>query len=320
MRQLGQPQMGQKPPAAQLKRTTPVAPPAYRPQPVPKVLQAKMAPTPPAAQLKQPAAPPAYRPQPVPRVLQTKRATGSSGLKTTKLLGQTPSRPTPPLRPSARPIVQRKMTRGAPPLGTRIAIQMAVDKKSKAFVPMDLQDASFSTVTAMLYIDSHGDGSFKCIGKFRSTKKGHAEEHILDYLRDHMYSGSAQVVIELTSSPCGEKYRNCAGQLKSFMEDEAEGRGIAGMKIKALGFYKGERDAMLDASELKSVDGMDFEVWDVFEESRAGGAAEGYDNSQSLENFMLASVLQEPKKGRKLDVPDRVMHNQEKFAKFVLGE
>jgi hypothetical protein len=55
----------------------PVAPPAYRPQPTPKVLQVKTAARqqPPSPQLKNsPAAPPVYRPQPAPRVLQAKTA------------------------------------------------------------------------------------------------------------------------------------------------------------------------------------------------------------------------------------------------------
>lgn len=54
----------------------PAAPPVYRPQPVPKVLQTKKAaaaPPPPATHARPaPAAPPAYRPQPPARVLQPK--------------------------------------------------------------------------------------------------------------------------------------------------------------------------------------------------------------------------------------------------------
>src|SRR5881275_2229957 len=83
-------------PARKVK--TPAAPPAYRPQPVPKVLQRKAAPTPqkhvvktkPAPRVLQAkaatglrqseaksvgkTAPPVYRPQPLPRVLQRKTA------------------------------------------------------------------------------------------------------------------------------------------------------------------------------------------------------------------------------------------------------
>ena len=85
-----------KPGVAQLKTAVsaqsvrqPVAPPAYRPQPVPRVLQKKSAigphTKPIAIQPKmagssqvnnRPVAPPVYKPQPVPKVLQTKMAAG----------------------------------------------------------------------------------------------------------------------------------------------------------------------------------------------------------------------------------------------------
>lgn len=54
----------------------PVAPPVYRPQPVPRVLQKKSAlsQSQTAPLTRQPAAPPVYRPQPVPKVLQQKSA------------------------------------------------------------------------------------------------------------------------------------------------------------------------------------------------------------------------------------------------------
>ena len=59
-------------PLIQQKRITPAAPPAYRPQRTPKVLQPKAA----APQVKKtPAAPPAYQPQPAPKCLQAKAAT-----------------------------------------------------------------------------------------------------------------------------------------------------------------------------------------------------------------------------------------------------
>src|ERR1041385_8182040 len=53
----------------------PAAPPAYRPQPIPKVLQTKQPATDRIALQSglSPTAPPAYRPQPTPKVLQTKK-------------------------------------------------------------------------------------------------------------------------------------------------------------------------------------------------------------------------------------------------------
>lgn len=82
--------------APQLKKL-PVAPPVYRPQPVPKVLQRKVAGPQPSARPAQPkrppVAPPVYRPQPVPKVLQPKAA----------------PRPAPVFR-NARSVVQRFIT------------------------------------------------------------------------------------------------------------------------------------------------------------------------------------------------------------------
>ncbi len=88
--------------ATQAKART-TAPPVYRPQPVPKVLQAK---TPNGQPARSPAAPPIYRPQPVPKVLQPKAANAfQTGA------GQTPRRPAAPpvYRPEAKKIVQPKM-------------------------------------------------------------------------------------------------------------------------------------------------------------------------------------------------------------------
>ena len=78
-------------PQVVIQKKTPVAPPVYRPQPVPKVLQTKKAngpqPNSPsvgrlngvqqqsAAQtIRKPISVPVYRPQPVPKVLQTKKS------------------------------------------------------------------------------------------------------------------------------------------------------------------------------------------------------------------------------------------------------
>ena len=68
----------QAPRIAQMK-PGPTAPPVYRPQPTPRVLQTKKAPNVvrtnnPQIDQRRPVAPPVYRPQPVPRVLQPKMA------------------------------------------------------------------------------------------------------------------------------------------------------------------------------------------------------------------------------------------------------
>jgi hypothetical protein len=87
-------------------RTPPVAPPAYHPQPTPKVLQRMTAvnqPSPKTDLKRQPVAPPAYQPQPKPRALQPKA----------------PSPAAPPVyRPQPAPkVLQRKSAGGQPQPG-----------------------------------------------------------------------------------------------------------------------------------------------------------------------------------------------------------
>ena len=195
---------------------------------------------------------------------------------------------------------------------------MGHDKTAEAFTPMDLQNASFSTVTAMLYIDPDGKGHWECHGKFTSDKKGHAEEHVLNYLNNEVYySGDAKVVIELTASPCGTGFNehNCSGQLIQFQQSEAEERGIESVSIKALGFYKGGQDAMYNATEMISK-GVGFEIWDIRREMMEG-PSEGYDNSQTMLNFANAEVFQQPKSGRKTSPLDKSSFNQNKFGQFM---
>jgi hypothetical protein len=102
----------------------PIAPPVYRPQPAPKVLQSKRAPGQPvappvyrpevkkmagSAQMKTgPVAPPVYRPQPVPKVLQTKGAI--------------------PVGPKQQGAIQRSRALNARPVGN--VVQRDVDVKN----------------------------------------------------------------------------------------------------------------------------------------------------------------------------------------------
>lgn len=95
------------PKVAQAKKI--VAPPVYRPQPVKPGVQAKMAGPPQAG--RHPAAPPVYRPQPVPRVLQAKKAIAAPVVK--PALG--PPQPRVPkaaalLRSSSPKAIQRKVS------------------------------------------------------------------------------------------------------------------------------------------------------------------------------------------------------------------
>lgn len=104
-----------QPRPANITKRIPAAPPVYRPQPTPKVLQRKAVgarqPAPSPHSNHPPAAPPVYRPQPVPKVLQTKTAIAS------RLAGQ--SRLTPVPAPAnhaqhASRIMQAKFPKGAP--------------------------------------------------------------------------------------------------------------------------------------------------------------------------------------------------------------
>jgi hypothetical protein len=88
---------GSQRPAANAQQT-PQAPPPYRPNPTPRVLQAKKPNAQPSVNQPRPApvAPPPYRPQPVPRVLQSKTAQTRGGAQQPKHEAQQPGR-----RPSA---------------------------------------------------------------------------------------------------------------------------------------------------------------------------------------------------------------------------
>src|SRR4051812_47755338 len=87
------------------------APPVYRPQPPPQVLQRKAAvnqPRPTGQAKSSPAAPPAYRPQPVPQVLQRKTDTSQKSQGTQ--LERQPVAP-PVYRPQSIPkVLQPKTT------------------------------------------------------------------------------------------------------------------------------------------------------------------------------------------------------------------
>lgn len=96
----------------QLKR--PVAPPVYRPQPVPRVLQTKTVSSQQPQQARRPVPPPVYRPQPVPKVLQTKAA-----LDATQFQSATHGRPSArtATRPEPKQTVTMRQQHSCLPLG-----------------------------------------------------------------------------------------------------------------------------------------------------------------------------------------------------------
>ncbi|HEY0003616.1 MAG TPA: hypothetical protein VGB17_02310 [Pyrinomonadaceae bacterium] len=101
-------------PRAVQGRRQPAAPQAYRPQPLPGVLQARLlaAPQPSKNSKAAPVAPPVYSPQPARKLLQPKMAGG----KQQGHVVQTQRRPTAPpvYRPEPKKIVQPKMAASAP--------------------------------------------------------------------------------------------------------------------------------------------------------------------------------------------------------------
>ncbi len=96
-------------------KPSPAAPHVYRPQPVPKVLQQKMAPV----QRKLPVAPPVYNPQTVPKVLQAKTlATGRPPVNPPR--GATPVRtPKPSSAVHVKPGLQERRSAMAPALNRK---------------------------------------------------------------------------------------------------------------------------------------------------------------------------------------------------------
>ena len=148
----------------------PVAPPPYRPQQTPRVLQKKnaLAPVAPAAQtLTRPAAPPIYRPHPVPRVLQKK-----------SLIGQTPPSGLPKqaqLRAGASKVFQPKVSRvlsrppAAPPVFNRQPVPRVLQTKKiggpqvnqpriQTGVRSPNRSVSNGVVQPMIYVAIDSDG------------------------------------------------------------------------------------------------------------------------------------------------------------------
>lgn len=116
-------------------KTGPVAPPVYRPQPLPKVLQRKAAnpsPAQTAPRNQRPVAPPAYRPQPTsharpaPVQLSARKVgpthAAAPGGKTSTLQLKQPGKPNPLPRTTFKPQIIQRQT------ATRGVVQRAADK------------------------------------------------------------------------------------------------------------------------------------------------------------------------------------------------
>jgi hypothetical protein len=119
------------PPANAARRTPPAAPPVYRPQPAPRVLQPKVAGA---------AAPPVYRPQPVPRVLQRKssqpqpdsRGAAPPGWRSGAIQPKATPQPPPAYRPQPVPACLRSSRPAAAPTVQRKIIINGADVNKNA--------------------------------------------------------------------------------------------------------------------------------------------------------------------------------------------
>lgn len=144
-----------QPKMAAAPQKMPVAPPVYRPQPTPRVLQRKTAVQPPVVQAK-PAAPPAYRPQPTPKVLQTKGAGSRPSLHVGKLTRQPVVPPTyrlepKPLQSKPAPIAQAalQMKPNAPPAVARPMAPHGAAASSKDQFPRQAPVVQLKTPTGL---------------------------------------------------------------------------------------------------------------------------------------------------------------------------
>jgi hypothetical protein len=133
-----QPKMATTP---QMQRQ-PVAPPVYRPQPTPRVLQQKALTLPGASQNRRaPAVPPVYRPQPTPKVLQAKRSAEKFAPAQCQVKGRLPSA-NASCHPTLKQAVQPKMAAAmqllrqpaAPPVYRPQPVPKVLQTKQKSVV------------------------------------------------------------------------------------------------------------------------------------------------------------------------------------------
>ena len=196
-----------KPVVVQFKTAVrrPVAPPVYRPQPVPCVLQTKKAiPEPahsrPQTEVRRPVAPPAFRPLPVPKVLQA---------KTDHRVGAMQVRPEfKPLLPGRATVVQRasRPKREAAKKKPDDAKEMqkfvkVAGKKNKWASEAGAALGQGKCGATIYYKDEDDDISYYQ-GSYSDASGFHAE---MDALNDFLEDGneiSTITRIEITSPPC----------------------------------------------------------------------------------------------------------------------
>jgi hypothetical protein len=235
-----------------IQKKTPVAPPAYRPMPVPKVLQRKTA----------VAGPGVNKTVPVPHVLQRKAIS-----------------PPVPVKPNPSPLVQRKQP-ARPGISQRGILQPKVIQRAQW--SMGQSDAEMSdqqwrksgmaTYCSIMVDDGDDDGLVELgLGKSLKTKT-YGAEHAEDVamrtlLAEYGADGLAglNVILSVSKSPCSSGFKTsnkaegCAEALVQFAADYK-----CKISIICRGLYKG-----LEASQL-AVNWMRLKGVDVSVDVRLG--------------------------------------------------
>jgi len=219
-----------------IQRKTPAAPPAYRPMPVPKVLQRKTA----------VAGPNVNKPIPIPHVLQRKEIT-----------------PPVPVKPNPNPLVQRKQPVrhgiSRPGILQRKVIQRAKWSMGQSDDDMSNQQwAKSGMVTYVSIMVDDDELTMTELGLGKSLKtKTYGAEHAEDVAIRALlatYGGAGlaglSVILNLSKSPCssvhgtsGDKDPGCTENLIEF-----KNKYKLGLTLICRGLYKG-LEASQDAVE-----------------------------------------------------------------------
>ena len=236
-------------------RPTPVAPPAYRPMPVPKVLQRKTV----AAGPTLPVTPPQRT---VPHVLQRKEITRS----------QTPP---VPVKPTLNPLVQRNQKHARPGTSRPTILQPKVIQRAKwSYGQSDAEmsdqqwfKSGMSTFASIMVDDGDEELTLLGLGKSNKTVKfgaAHAEDVAMRTLLEE-YSAeelsNLSVILNLSKSPCsstygtsGAKDPGCAENLIAFKK-----KYKVKISLTCRGLYKGAEESQ-KAVELLRDNGIDVSV------------------------------------------------------------
>lgn len=234
-------------PFTTIQRKVPAAPPAYRPLPVPRVLQRKTA----------VAGPNVNNPVPVPHVLQRKEV----------------ARPQVPVKPTPNPVVQRQqpvrpgVSRPAI-VQTKVVQRAAAPKWSMGHSDEEMSDQQWfksgMATFCSIMVDEGGDALVELgMGKSLKTKTygaEHAEDVAIRTLLS-VYDAKAlngmMVLINISKSPCsstygtsGAKHPGCTENLIAFKK-----KYNVNLMLTLRGVYKG-MDESQDALKLLRDNGI----------------------------------------------------------------